>query len=242
MEIDDGYVAGGWIESSSLAPRDDTSSIRPRPWHPLPAFSSLFSSGDQWQSVEDNTPASWLPSALSSRGLGFSSCTSNTSEPSDREPWFPGKRIQTQFLSATIPSSATLQASQPTQPTTPVSITLASHDASRYTLQQHGTVDSTSHEIASSEHSLPSSAQSSRSSTSRDIRCDICGKEFTGNYSRGNLARHVRQLHDPTSVMAEIHACRVCGQAFRRTDARRKHEWNKHNLEGAKPLPRRTEK
>jgi hypothetical protein len=33
--------------------------------------------------------------------------------------------------------------------------------------------------------------------------------------------------------------CRVCAQEFKRQDAKRKHEWNKHGLLDTKPIPRR---
>jgi hypothetical protein len=33
--------------------------------------------------------------------------------------------------------------------------------------------------------------------------------------------------------------CRVCAHQFKRQDARRKHEWNKHQLPDTKPTPRR---
>jgi hypothetical protein len=33
--------------------------------------------------------------------------------------------------------------------------------------------------------------------------------------------------------------CRICARQFKRQDARRKHEWNKHQLADTKPAPRR---
>jgi hypothetical protein len=70
--------------------------------------------------------------------------------------------------------------------------------------------------------------------------CNVCKKEYTGKYGRGNLARHVRTEHSLFSSILD-QECRVCKQAYARADARRKHEWKKHRLPDAKPNKRRRE-
>jgi hypothetical protein len=72
--------------------------------------------------------------------------------------------------------------------------------------------------------------------------CPHCAKSFTGSYQRGNYARHVRQQHsEENATQFNINSvCHICGQQFKRQDARRKHEWNKHNLPDTKPVPRQS--
>ncbi|EAT81162.1 hypothetical protein HBI56_105110 [Parastagonospora nodorum] len=70
--------------------------------------------------------------------------------------------------------------------------------------------------------------------------CEICGAKFTGRYARGNCSRHVRLLHSekPAQLGSDL-VCRVCHKRFKRQDARRKHEWRKHEIGETKPIPRR---
>jgi hypothetical protein len=72
------------------------------------------------------------------------------------------------------------------------------------------------------------------------MKCNVCEKEFTGRYGKGNLARHVRTEH-PLSISLHGQECRVCKQGYTRADARRKHEWKKHRMLDAKPSKRRSE-
>jgi hypothetical protein len=71
-------------------------------------------------------------------------------------------------------------------------------------------------------------------------KCNVCEKEYTGKYGKGNLARHVRTEHSLFSSILD-QECQVCKQAYARADARRKHEWKKHRLPDAKPNKRRRE-
>jgi ankyrin repeat protein len=73
--------------------------------------------------------------------------------------------------------------------------------------------------------------------------CDHCGAKFTGRYQRSSYARHVRQQHSEKEVQISANCvCRICAQQFKRQDARRRHEWDKHKLPDTKPLLRRPSK
>ncbi|KAF1976857.1 hypothetical protein BU23DRAFT_626400 [Bimuria novae-zelandiae CBS 107.79] len=69
--------------------------------------------------------------------------------------------------------------------------------------------------------------------------CDDCGRVFTGEYRRGNRARHRRQKHGDTEDMYD---CKDpgCEASFKRQDARLKH-YRKHHRELAPsdPTPRK---
>ncbi|KAF1930860.1 uncharacterized protein M421DRAFT_361259 [Didymella exigua CBS 183.55] len=68
--------------------------------------------------------------------------------------------------------------------------------------------------------------------------CEHCNKIFTGKYGKGNLTRHMRQIHE--SLMGgAIHPCRFCMKAYNRADALRKHSWKKHRDEDSRPNKRR---
>jgi hypothetical protein len=51
-----------------------------------------------------------------------------------------------------------------------------------------------------------------------------------------DLVEHfgLRSVHNPNDYI-----CRVCHRVYKRQDARRKHEWQKHALPDAKPHTRR---
>lgn len=68
--------------------------------------------------------------------------------------------------------------------------------------------------------------------------CDHCNKVFTGKYGKGNLTRHVRQIHE-SHLGGAIHICRFCMKTYNRADALRKHSWKKHRDEHSKPNKRR---
>lgn len=60
------------------------------------------------------------------------------------------------------------------------------------------------------------------------------------SYGKGNLARHVRDKHGAVkSTNGKV--CRVCYREYNRADAKKKHEWEKHHLEDARPKKRRKE-
>ncbi|KAI5376316.1 hypothetical protein J4E82_005068 [Alternaria postmessia] len=69
------------------------------------------------------------------------------------------------------------------------------------------------------------------------VPCAQCNKTFSGRYGKGNLRRHVLAFHNPLATVLGT-ACRVCKKAYRRADATRKHEWNKHQISDAKPKKR----
>ena len=66
------------------------------------------------------------------------------------------------------------------------------------------------------------------------LRCDYCQKTFIGYYQRGNLRRHFKSCHSNAAITAD-RICRVCENPFKRSDARKKHEWRKHKLLSAEP-------
>ena len=69
--------------------------------------------------------------------------------------------------------------------------------------------------------------------------CNICGKKFGGDYSKGNLSRHKRQKHGDGEQ--NFH-CKVAGcvKFFKRSDALLKHNRRSHPELGLNPpLPRR---
>lgn len=68
--------------------------------------------------------------------------------------------------------------------------------------------------------------------------CERCNKVFTGKFGKGNLMRHVRQIHETLSG-GTIHMCRFCMKTYNRADALRKHSWKKHRDEDSKPNKRR---
>jgi hypothetical protein len=68
--------------------------------------------------------------------------------------------------------------------------------------------------------------------------CGHCKVEFNGEYQKGNLARHIRRFHSAFT----LHRCRSCPKVYKRDDARRKHEWKKHDAEDCCPDKRRPEK
>jgi hypothetical protein len=79
------------------------------------------------------------------------------------------------------------------------------------------------------------------------LACVHCGKQFNGRYQRANRNRHVNSFHVDVDLAAvagidDGKCCRTCCQRFRRTDARRKHEWKKHRTEDCRPNKRRIEK
>ena len=69
--------------------------------------------------------------------------------------------------------------------------------------------------------------------------CGRCSKQFTGQYQRGNYARHVKQQHRDALKSLKQRTCRSCKKAFKRQDARRKHEWIVHGLRDSEPCPRK---
>jgi hypothetical protein len=68
--------------------------------------------------------------------------------------------------------------------------------------------------------------------------CEHCGKVFTGKYGKGNLTRHIRQVHE-SLLGGAIHMCRFCMKTYNRADALRKHSWKKHRDEDSRPNKRR---
>ncbi|KAF2034871.1 hypothetical protein EK21DRAFT_84991 [Setomelanomma holmii] len=74
------------------------------------------------------------------------------------------------------------------------------------------------------------------------LACQDCGNEFSGEYRRGNLQRHMRLKH---SLQERLCPCEVCGKVFQRQDARLKHYRNRHpalSTAPARPRPARVRK
>lgn len=98
------------------------------------------------------------------------------------------------------------------------------------------------HEVTSSDagDSLPPaySPLAASSSPYSPAACDHCNKIFTGKYGKGNLTRHVRQIHE-SHLGGAIHICKFCMKTYNRADALRKHSWKKHRDEDSKPNKRR---
>ncbi|KAL5393523.1 hypothetical protein DPSP01_000338 [Paraphaeosphaeria sporulosa] len=68
-----------------------------------------------------------------------------------------------------------------------------------------------------------------------------CGSRFTGEYQKGNLKRHHKSNHPELLVQngespgdPKKLKCSVCSHIFKRSDARKKHEYRTHHL-GPKP-------
>ncbi|KAF2267027.1 hypothetical protein CC78DRAFT_102149 [Lojkania enalia] len=71
--------------------------------------------------------------------------------------------------------------------------------------------------------------------------CQQCNQKFTGTYSKGNLDRHRREKHSGSSAARSVYKCSSCHKKYKRADARKKHEWEKHGrgLEPKKRLERK---
>ncbi|KAF2472157.1 uncharacterized protein BDR25DRAFT_342150 [Lindgomyces ingoldianus] len=78
------------------------------------------------------------------------------------------------------------------------------------------------------------SADDSQIETCSSIQCYQCQKRFTGAYGRGNLTRHQRMKH---SSLNTSFPCSICSRTYKRKDAVKKHEWEKHGR-GTKPKKR----
>ncbi|KAF7453566.1 hypothetical protein A1F99_008240 [Pyrenophora tritici-repentis] len=68
------------------------------------------------------------------------------------------------------------------------------------------------------------------------VSCSMCNTQFTGKYAKGNRKRHLAR-HNPLVVAVKT-ACRVCEKVYKRADAARKHEWDKHKIPDTKPKKR----
>ncbi|KAF1851309.1 uncharacterized protein K460DRAFT_401333 [Cucurbitaria berberidis CBS 394.84] len=79
----------------------------------------------------------------------------------------------------------------------------------------------------------------SKSSKPPHVTCEQCHRIFTGQYRAGNCSRHVRQQHPELLREQPQCICRVCKKVYKRQDARRKHEWQRHALLDSKPSPRK---
>ncbi|KAF2691260.1 hypothetical protein K458DRAFT_382828 [Lentithecium fluviatile CBS 122367] len=70
------------------------------------------------------------------------------------------------------------------------------------------------------------------------LPCHLCEIKFTGEYQRGNLKRHMKRFHG----VITFYKCRTCTKRYLRDDARKKHEWKKHNTKDCRPEYRCAEK
>ncbi|KAF2869859.1 hypothetical protein BDV95DRAFT_89420 [Massariosphaeria phaeospora] len=69
------------------------------------------------------------------------------------------------------------------------------------------------------------------------LECQECHQRFTGVYGRGNLARHRRTKHSLSGSSSLSHRCSACNKMYNRTDALKKHGWEKHGF-GLEPRKR----
>lgn len=74
------------------------------------------------------------------------------------------------------------------------------------------------------------------------LSCFQCSREFKGKYQRGNRMRHMRNMHDPIAHDDVSRECRYCDKTFKRADAKKKHEWEKHGAPDCRPEKRGVEK
>lgn len=87
---------------------------------------------------------------------------------------------------------------------------------------------------STSEASSPVSAASP--SMPDIIQCEICLTEFSGEYRKGNLARHVRLKHKDKHSMSYECEDEYCSRTFKRQDARLKHHRKHHPYLDPKPI------
>lgn len=62
----------------------------------------------------------------------------------------------------------------------------------------------------------------------KPVSCGVCGRTFTGRYSRSNLARHERQYHGQSVRLPYPCLAPGCPSFFNRSDARLKHSRIQH--------------
>lgn len=77
---------------------------------------------------------------------------------------------------------------------------------------------------------------------SSPLECIHCGTKFNGYYQKGNLKRHIKSRHpelmfDHGESPGDLDKlkCGQCSRPFKRSDARKKHEWRTHGIKEAKP-------
>lgn len=72
----------------------------------------------------------------------------------------------------------------------------------------------------------PPQASPAPKKTYPSIKCECCGKLFTGQYARGNMRRHASQKN-PLKPRRDS-SCHICKKTFNRSDAVRPHERRAH--------------
>jgi hypothetical protein len=65
--------------------------------------------------------------------------------------------------------------------------------------------------------------------------CQQCNKGFMGKYAKEDLQHHMVTFHECSAVEKGL---RICKMAYKRADAKRKHEWKKHRIPDARPKKR----
>jgi hypothetical protein len=77
----------------------------------------------------------------------------------------------------------------------------------------------------------------------RPLPCgeENCDKVFRGPYQKGNRKRHLKNVHAKSRT---YFICRQpgCGRKYQREDAKRKHEWQNHQMKDCEPAERRKQK
>lgn len=83
---------------------------------------------------------------------------------------------------------------------------------------------------SSPPHHIPA-----KPSTPDSVECPICGREFSGIFRVGNLARHKKSVHSSLGIFCPEDDC---SKVFRRQDARLKHIRKHHPHLASGPVPR----
>lgn len=65
--------------------------------------------------------------------------------------------------------------------------------------------------------------------------CSNCSASFTGQYRKSNLRRHLKACLAEDSTPKHGTTCKFCLRLFKRSDARKKHEWRIHDAHEARP-------
>ncbi|KAF2632224.1 hypothetical protein BU25DRAFT_144460 [Macroventuria anomochaeta] len=87
-----------------------------------------------------------------------------------------------------------------------------------------------------SVYDYAASTTASTPSAPDTIQCRVCGKEYSGKFRVGNLARHKRYKHNGAVVLGCLD--RSCNKVFKRQDARLKHVRKHHPELASDPVPR----
>jgi hypothetical protein len=228
---------------------------------------SPYGSSEPWSHVSigsfyapppTSTPGRYFDPIREARGLGTNSTRTISDDFASADMSEPSTVATSEILPCSVMSlqpvvemSATRQASRRGSLTSTDSV-YYDLDRRRYESSLYTSVASMSrsYEYKSSTTDIPLRQGSPSLSTVSvtptsvpDVLCcqhGKCRKTFTGTYRRGNLQRHMRLKHSPSSKEEEReYACNAtgCNKRFKRQDARLNH-FRKHHPEIGAALPR----